>query len=95
MPVNVTATVADGTATVVDSDYSNVSGLITIPAGAAGQTYTFSVPTTADAKVEANETFTVILTSTDPNATMTGGPAVGTIINDDTYRCFHRGCLCH
>ena len=86
MPVNVTATVADGTATLADSDYTNASGLITIPAGAAGQTYAFTVPTTADAKVEPNETFTVTLTCTDPNATMPAGSATGTITDDgDTF----------
>ena len=85
MPVDVTATVAGGTATLADSDYTNASGLITIPAGPAAQTYTFSVPTTADAKVEPNETFTVTLTSADPNATMPAGPATGTITNDDAY----------
>ena len=85
MPVDVTATLADGTATLADSDYTNASGLITIPAGPAAQTHTFSVPTTADAKVEPNETFTVTLTSTDPNATMPAGPATGTITNDDAY----------
>ena len=85
MPADVMATVSDGSATVADGDYANVSGPITIPAGAAGQTYTFNVPTTVDAKVEPNETFTVTLTSTDPNASMPAGPGTGTITNDDAY----------
>jgi hypothetical protein len=67
MDVDVSVATSDGTATLADSDYTETNGVVTIPAGAAGP-YTFDVATTSDAKVENDETFTVTLSSTDPNA---------------------------
>ena len=50
MPIDVTDMVVDGTATLADSDYTNASGLITIPAGLGGADFHLNVPTTTDAK---------------------------------------------
>jgi len=74
----------NGTATTADSDYTSVSGTVTIPAGATSAQ--IQVPVTGDLKVEADETFTVVLDGTD-NATITVNPAASSadwaIINDD------------
>lgn len=72
---------SDGTATLANSDYTSSSGTaVTIAAGATSTT--ISVPTTSDATIESNETFTVTLSSpvNATNGTMT---ATGTITNDD------------
>jgi len=86
MPVDVTYSTSDGTALVADSDYSSASDIIvSFPAGPAGQTETFTVATTEDAKVEPAEDFTVTLSSADPNATWTDQTGTGMITNDDLY----------
>jgi len=83
-PANSAVTVqyatANGTATVADSDYTSTSGTRTIVMGAT--TATITVPILGDAEVEANETFTVNLTS-PTGATIADASGTGTITNDD------------
>jgi len=91
--VNVGFATADGTATLADSDYTGLTGTLCF-AGEANETQTITVSTTADAKVEADETFLVSLWNVVPqgagvsaaNFSTPGSPATGTITNDDTPR---------
>jgi hypothetical protein len=78
--VSVQFATADGTATVADGDYVSSSGPITFPAGSTTQTV--SVGVNGDAKVEANETFTINLSGAT-GATIADAQGVGTITNDD------------
>ncbi len=72
---NVTAT--EGT------DYTENTAELTF-AGTAGETKSFTVPTTEDTVVEPDETFTVGLTLSGTTLTVTAtGTATGTITNDD------------
>jgi hypothetical protein len=62
--VDVTYDASDGTATVGDSDYTDLPGSVTFLAGSlAGATKTFTVDTTPDTKVEADETFSVTVST--------------------------------
>jgi glucose/arabinose dehydrogenase len=70
---------ANGTA-VAGTDYTAASGTLTFAAGATSHTITVAV--TGDTVNEANETFTVNL-STPVNATIADGQGLGTITNDD------------
>lgn len=70
---------SDGTATA-GQDYGATSGTLTISAGATSGT--IAVPVTGDQLPEANETFTVQLSS-PTNATISTGQGTGTILNDD------------
>ena len=79
-PVTVSYATANGTATA-GSDYTAVSGTLTFAAGVTTQT--ISVPVSGDTLPEANETFTVTL-STPVNATIQVAQAIGTILDDDT-----------
>jgi hypothetical protein len=79
-PVTVQYTSAAGTATV-GTDYTAVSGTVTLPANV--QTQTIAVPIVGDTIVEANETFTVTI-SAPSGATLGTAIATGTINNDDT-----------
>jgi ketosteroid isomerase-like protein len=75
---------ADGTATLVDSDYAQTSGTLTFD-GTAGEQQTITVPTTHDTKVELDETLTVALSAISAaNVTSVGSPATGTILNNDS-----------
>ena len=81
-------TTNDGTATTADSDYADNDGTL-IFAGLAGESQTVTVNVNGDAKVEANETFTVALgavTNAPVGATINpaGSPQTGTITNDDS-----------
>ena len=95
--VTVVYTTADGTATVVGTDYTAVTGTAVIIAGQ--DTTTIEIQTTADTAVEGDETFTVQLLAqhlddaNDPNGDLytanatispTNHTATGTITNDDT-----------
>jgi hypothetical protein len=62
------------------TDFSSRSGPLSFPAGTTSRT--ISVPTIADALVEANETFTVTLSGA-ANATIGDATAIGTILDDD------------
>ena len=72
---------SDGTATVADSDYVAASN--TLHFGANENTKTISVTINGDTKVEANETFNVVLSNATNGATISDGQGVGTITNDD------------
>ena len=72
---------SDGTATVADSDYVAASN--TLHFGANENTQTISVTINGDTKVEANETFNVVLSNATNGATISDGQGVGTITNDD------------
>ena len=77
--VQVNYATTDGSATA-PSDYAATSGTLTIPAGSGGGT--ILVPINGDSTIEADETFTVTLSSPQ-NATLDDFTAVGTITNDD------------
>jgi len=77
--IAVNYTTANGTA-VAPADYSSVSGTLTIPAGAT--TGQIDVPVIGDILDEANETFTVALSS-PVNATLGTSTGIGTIADDD------------
>jgi hypothetical protein len=75
---------ADGTATVADGDYveitSGAAQLVTILAGATSGTATVSL--NGDLDVEPDELFSVILQN-PVNTSISGGTGTGTILNDD------------
>jgi uncharacterized protein len=72
---------ADGTATIVNSDY--VANTLTAQTIAAGSTtYTFNVTVNGDTALESNETFFVNVTNA-VGATVADGQGLGTIQNDD------------
>ena len=80
LPVTFNIATADGTATA-GSDYtSNSLTSQTIPAGST--TFSFPVAVTGDTTVEADETFSVNV-STVSGATVLDGLGAGTILNDD------------
>lgn len=70
----------DGSATVADADYVAASGTLNFAAGEVAKT--ISVTLNGDVKVEADETFSVSLSSA-VNATLLDSTAVGLIANDD------------
>lgn len=77
-----TGTLAGGWSLNVEttgSDYDEVVGTLVMPQGAT--TATITVPVKGDTKAEADETFAVIITST--NAYVADGTGAGTIVNDD------------
>ena len=78
--VTVNYATADGTA-VAGSDYVAASGTVTFNPGITTQSV--NVLVNGDTTFEANETFTVNLSS-PTNATIVGGTGTGTISNDDT-----------
>jgi len=78
-PVTVRWATANGTATA-GSDYTAGSGTVTFAAGVTSQTVAVNV--TGDTAVEADETFTVTLSSPS-GATLGTATATGTIRNDD------------
>ncbi|MBC3941251.1 Calx-beta domain-containing protein [Sphingomonas albertensis] len=73
------AATSDGTASA-GSDYVALAGNFTIAAGATSTTV--SVVINGDTVFERNETLLVTLTN-PTNAIIAGGPAIGTIANDD------------
>ena len=82
----VDAATADGTATLADSDYTQVTGETLTFVGTASESQTFTVTPTSDATVEADETLTVSLsnylgTTSGVNISDTG---TVTIEDDDT-----------
>ena len=62
-------------------DYAAASG--TLNFGANENTKTISVTINGDTKVEANETFNVVLSNATNGATISDSQGVGTITNDD------------
>ncbi len=79
VPVSVSYTTADGTATA-GSDYVAAAGTLTIPPGSTTGEVTVTV--NADRIFETNETLLVNLAS-PTNGVLTDTQAVGTITNDD------------
>jgi hypothetical protein len=81
-PVTVSYATADGSATTADSDYLSAGGVLTfVPNGPLSQTVT--VDGVGDLAVEANETFTITLSSPS-GATLAAAQGTGTILNDDS-----------
>jgi glucose/arabinose dehydrogenase len=78
-PITVNYATIDGSATA-GQDYTATSGTLSFVGTTVLQT--ISVPIAGDALVEANETFTVML-STPVGATLSDATATGTITNDD------------
>ena len=78
--VTVQYATANGTATTAGSDYTAASGTVTFAPGETLKTVTVAV--TGDTTVEADETFSVTLTS-PTNATLGTSLGTGTIRNDD------------
>jgi hypothetical protein len=84
--VDVTYDASDGTATLADSDYTDAPGTVTFAAGSVvGATQTFTVATTADTKVEADEDFSVLVSSLHPYYDGNDATGTGTITNDDQF----------
>ncbi|MAE59692.1 MAG: hypothetical protein CME69_12580, partial [Halobacteriovorax sp.] len=77
---NISFLTDDDIASISDSDYTDNDGTLIIPAGASSGT--ISISTTADSKIEVNETLLVTLSSTDQGSLGTS-VATGTINNDD------------
>ncbi|WP_295133221.1 Calx-beta domain-containing protein [uncultured Reyranella sp.] len=78
-PVTVNFATANGTA-VAGSDYVAQSGTLTFAAGETQKT--IQIATIGDAVVEANEGFSVVLSSAT-GATIADATGIGTIVNDD------------
>ncbi|MCC8432068.1 cellulase family glycosylhydrolase [Reyranella aquatilis] len=78
-PVTVNFATANGTA-VAGSDYVAQSGTLTFAAGETQKT--IQVATIGDATVEANEGFSIVLSSPS-GATLADATGTGTIVNDD------------
>ncbi len=80
--LTVTPSFTDGTA-AKGTDYTENTAAITF-VGTKGETQTFTVATTEDALAEADETFTVSLTVSGTQTSVTAtDTATGTIIDDD------------
>ena len=79
--LTVTPDFTDGTATK-GTDYTENTAALTF-AGTAGETRTFTVSTTEDTVVEADEIFTVSLAVSNKSVTATD-TATGTIAEDDS-----------
>ena len=80
--LTVTPSFTDGTA-AKGTDYTENTAALTF-AGTAGESQSFTVATTGDEVVEADETFTVGLTVSGTSETVTAtGTATGTIDDDD------------
>lgn len=78
-PVTVSFATANGTA-LAGSDYVAQSGTLTFAAGETQKT--IQIATTGDSTVEANEGFSVVLSS-PTGATIADATGAGTIVNDD------------
>ncbi len=79
--VTVSAATANGTATTADSDYAALAPTtVTFDPGDVAEIVTVNV--NGDTKTEANESFTLNLSSPS-GATISDTQAVGTIVNDD------------
>ena len=79
--VSVTVSYATAIGTAIANDFTAKSGTVTFTAGQTSKTVT--VPTTQDARVEPDETFTLNLSNPTGGATITRAQATGIIYNDD------------
>lgn len=88
--IDVVWSTADGVATAADNDFQPVSGqTVSFAANVPGgpQQQTVSVQVTADAKVELEESFSVLLDSivaSGRSVSLGASSATGTILNDDS-----------
>ena len=80
------ATSIAGGNTASASDFSAASGMLSFASGETAKTFT--VQTTADTLFEADETFTVAISSARAGATIATASAIGTILNDDAAPTF-------
>ncbi len=80
---SLTVNTMDGTATVTDMDYTAISGGIVMFTAGGNLEEMVTVLVNHDNKVEAAETFTVVLSSPPVGVTITDGTGLGTISNDD------------
>jgi DNA-binding protein len=72
----------DASATEGDNDYTGLAGTLTFSPGQTSRTVSITI--SGDTKPEADETFTLTL-STPVNATIVDATGVGTIANDDPF----------
>jgi hypothetical protein len=72
---------SDGTATVADGDFVATSN--TLHFGAGENSKTISVTINGDTKLEANESFNVLLSGATNGAILSDGQGIGNISNDD------------
>jgi hypothetical protein len=79
-PVTVSYATRDGSATVADADYQATNGTLTFAPGETSKTV--GVKVVGDRKLEANETFELVL-SAPTNATLARPTATATIVNDE------------
>jgi serralysin len=70
-----------GSASAADHDYVGRSNVLHFNAGE--MTKTINITINGDTKVEANETFSVVLSHATKGATITDATGIGTITNDD------------
>ena len=83
IPLGVTATTTNGSA-AAPTDYAPLAGIaVVVPPGAAGRTVAIPVTVNGDVVVEADETLSLTLSAPTTGAAIGGGPATGTIVNDD------------
>lgn len=91
-PFKVHYKTADGTATVADGDYLPAEGDLDFSGTAGSLTRTIQVTVNGDRKIEANESFNVVLSLQNDGVhdytfnnrlSINGSPAAGTILNDD------------
>jgi len=81
LPVTVHYHTSDGTATVANNDYVAINDSITIAAG--NLSGNISVTVNGDTTCEANETFSVVITSATNGVIGAPASATGTILADD------------
>ena len=80
--ISVDFATADGTATVADNDYAQVSSTLSFPYGT--QTGTVTVAVTGDTNLEPDENFFVNLSNATGGAIIIDNQGMGTIVNDDS-----------
>ncbi|MBI3417421.1 MAG: cadherin-like domain-containing protein [Verrucomicrobia bacterium] len=81
VPITVSYSTADGTATVADQDYQTAFGSVTFNPGETVKSLPVNI--VGDTKVEGDETFTVKLSSA-PGAIISRQTGTCTILNDDS-----------
>ncbi|MHA7863661.1 T9SS type B sorting domain-containing protein [Flagellimonas marinaquae] len=83
VPFDVDVSTNDGTATIVDSDYTLIVNQTISFNGNAGETQTFDVIPTSDTTIEGDETLTITMSNPVGPAVDITDEAIVTIINDD------------
>jgi hypothetical protein len=86
-PFTINYQTINGTASVTDQDYNPTTGILSFN-GNAGETINFTVDVRGDRKIEADETFSILLDSLSENfnnrLTITNPSVTATINNDDS-----------